>query len=377
VTTRIDVPARTIAKVILTLAILWLLGRLWTILLLLFISVLLAAALNPVVKRLQRLGLPRPGAVAVVFGGLVAAVTLILLIVIPPLIDEGRAFANELPSYVEKAQGILKENPDIYQRLQDAANRGAADPGVIFSGFLAFGTGLISAAGNALIVLVMTIYILVDGERIYAWSIRYLPAKQKDKLRRALPEVSNVVSGYVAGQLITSAMFGAFTFVVLTLVGVPQALFLSILAAFADAIPIAGVLIATVPAVLLALTESIPAAVIVLIAYVTYQQIENYVIVPRIYRNTLNVSSFAVLFAVLVGGELLGIVGVLLALPVAAAIPTIERIWIEEEGGSPATERRRERSAVSEAERIVGDKPRRRVRRRARTETAAGPDAAR
>lgn len=357
VTTRIELPAKTIAKVILTLVIIWLLTRLWTILLLLFIAVLLAAALNPAVMRIQRRGMPRSGAVALVFLTLFSFFVLILLLVVPSLIDEGRAFADELPSYVERTQRILRDNPDIYERLQDAANRGSADPSVVFSGFLAFGSGLVSAISNALIVLVMTIYILSDGQRIYAWCIRYLPEKQEDKLRRALPEVSQVVSGYVVGQLITSAMFGAFTFVVLTLADVPQPLFLAILAAFADAIPIAGVLIATIPAVLLAATVSWPAAAIVLIAYIAYQQVENYIIVPRVYRGTLHVSSFAVLIAVLIGGELLGIIGVLLALPIAAAIPTIERIWIEEEGGPIGTEAWREEIAKSEAEaeEVLGD----------------------
>lgn len=355
-TTRIELPAKTIAKVVVTLAILWLLARLWTILLLLFIAVLLAAALNPLIKRLQRQGVPRTGAVAMVFIAMVGAFGLILLLVIPPLIDEGRAFATELPTYVERTQDILKDNPDIYERIQSSANRGAADPSIIFSGVLAFSSGLISVITNLVVVLVMTIYILSDGQRIYSWCMRYLPEQQEDKVRRALPEVSRVVSGYVVGQLITSAMFGLFTFGVLTLVGVPQPLFLAILAAFADAIPIAGVLIATIPAVLLALTVSWEAAVIVLVAYIAYQQVENYVIVPRVYRDTLHVSSFAVLVAVLIGGKLLGIIGVLLALPIAAAIPTIERIWIEEEGGPPGTEAWREdmEQAETEAEDVVG-----------------------
>ncbi|MEA2527269.1 MAG: hypothetical protein QOF73_4496, partial [Thermomicrobiales bacterium] len=89
---------------------------------------------------------------------------------------------------------------------------------------------------------------------------------------------------------------------------------------------------------------------IVLVAYIAYQQIENYIIVPRVYRDTLHVSSFAVLISVLIGGQLLGIIGVLLALPIAAAIPTIERIWIEEEGGPPGTESWSEEIARSEAE---------------------------
>jgi predicted PurR-regulated permease PerM len=112
--------------------------------------------------------------------------------------------------------------------------------------------------------------------------------------------------------------------------GVPQPLFLALLAAVGDAFPIVGVTAVTIPTVFLALTVSPTAAIVVLIAYIIYQQVENYYIVPRVYQSTLNISSFAVLIAVLIGSALLGIVGALLALPIAAAIPVIEDIWLED-----------------------------------------------
>ncbi len=328
---KLELPGRTIVRVILTLVIIYLLTRLWSVLLLGIIALLVAAALDPLVRKLEKRGFKRPIAVGTVFVGLVASLVLLIGLVVPPLIDDGRDFAENLPEYVDDAQSILNQNPDIYQRLQEAAQRGAADPTAIFGGFLTFSFGLIGAISNTLIIFVLAIYILVDGARIYAWMVRYLPEKQRIRLDQAIPEVSSVVSGYVAGQLLTSALFGIFTFIVLTALDVPQALFLAILAAFADAIPIAGVIIATIPAVLLAFSVSVPTAIIVFIAYMIYQQIENYIIVPRVYKNTLQISSFAVLVAVLVGGELLGITGVLLALPIAAAIPVIERIWIGED----------------------------------------------
>lgn len=147
---------------------------------------------------------------------------------------------------------------------------------------------------------------------------------------RTIPEVSRVVSGYVTGQLITSTLMGIFAFAVLTAVGVPQPLFLALLAALGDAVPIVGITLVTIPTVLLAFTVSPTAAIIVLVAYLVYQQIENYIVIPRIYKTTLDISSFAVLISVLIGSALLGIVGALLALPVAAAVPVIEDIWLED-----------------------------------------------
>ena len=116
----------------------------------------------------------------------------------------------------------------------------------------------------------------------------------------------------------------------LSAAGVPQPLFLALLAAIGDAIPIVGVTAVTIPTVLIAATVSIQTGIIVLAAYLIYQQLENYLLVPRIYQSTLNISSFAVLVSVLIGSALLGIVGALLALPIAAVIPALEDIWLED-----------------------------------------------
>lgn len=137
------------------------------------------------------------------------------------------------------------------------------------------------------------------------------------------------MSGFVIGQVMTSLAFGLFAFVLLFALDVPEPLLLAVLAAVLDAVPIVGVPLATIPAVLLALTVSWQTAVFVLIAYTIYQQVENYVLVPRIYGNTLQVSSLSILVGVLIGGQLLGIIGVILALPITAAIPVFERVWNE------------------------------------------------
>ncbi len=183
---------------------------------------------------------------------------------------------------------------------------------------------------NTLFVLVLALYLVVDGERVYGWLARYLSPVQQIRVRRAMPEVVTIVSGYVVGQTITSLLFGIFAFAVLVLADVPGALLLAVLAGVLDAVPLVGVPAATIPAVLLALTVSLPRAAVVLGLYVAYQQVENYLIVPRIYGKSLRVSSIGILLAVVVGGQLLGIVGILLALPLAAAIPVIERIWRED-----------------------------------------------
>jgi predicted PurR-regulated permease PerM len=334
-TIRLDLTWRMIGKILLVLALLWLLYQLRSFLLTFVIALMLTAAFAPPVGRLQRRGLPRSAAVAIVFLVFILCVAGILLLLIPPLVDESKDLYKRLPSLVERTRGILQSRyPSLYQRLQDFANReaqgGSLHIPVSVPTLLSVGVGIVSGIGDFVVALVMTAYLLLDGQRVYRWCVRYLPDKQEAKVRQALPEISHVVSGYLAGQVLTSLMFGIFSFLLLTALNVPQAIFLAVLAAVMDAIPIVGVAIATVPAALLALTQSFTTAIIVVAAYIAYQQLENHVIVPKIYSETLKVSSFAVLIAVAIGGELLGIIGVLLALPIAAAIPVVERIWIGE-----------------------------------------------
>ena len=327
VTVRHELPIRTIVTVLAVLAVLWLLAQLWTLLLSLFVALLLTAALDPPVSRLERRGVPRAASIAIFVLALAGIVAGVAVLVVPPLIEQGTQLAEAAPGYLERFRTFTQANPEVFTRVQAAAAGSDADPQAVASRFVAAGTGLFRGVSAFLIVLVMTAYLLADGERVYDWTVRYLPQDQRIRVRQALPEISRVVSGYLLGQLLTSLLFGVFAYVVLTVLGVPQPLLLAILAAVADAIPVIGVVIATIPAVLLALTVSLPTAGIVLALYLAYQQVENYLIVPRVYRGTLELHPFAVLLAVLVGAQLLGILGVLLALPIAAAVPVIERIW--------------------------------------------------
>jgi predicted PurR-regulated permease PerM len=333
VTVRHEVPLRTIATVLAVLAVLWLLAQLWTLLLSLFVALLLTAALDPPVSRLERRGVPRAVSIAVFVLALAGIVAGIAVLVVPPLLEQGTQLAEAAPGYLERFRTFTQANPEVFTRVQAATAGSDADPQAVATRFLAAGAGLFRGISAFVIVLVMTAYLLADGERIYDWTVRYLPAEQRIRVRLALPEISRVVSGYLLGQFLTSLLFGVFAYVVLSILGVPQPLLLAIVAAVADAIPVVGVVIATVPAVLLALTVSPLVAGLVLALYLAYQQVENYLIVPRVYRGTLELHPFAVLLAVLVGAQLLGVLGVLLALPIAAAVPVIERIW----GGRSST----------------------------------------
>jgi predicted PurR-regulated permease PerM len=336
---RIEIPTRTIVKVVLAILAVYLAVRLSSVLLDIFIAVLFTAALDPIVTRLETRGWKRSTAVAVLIVIMLAVTAGLLILTIPPLVREGTQLATDLPTYIDRSQPFFRDHPKLYNELQKFTQTRAKDPSLYVAEAKTVGLGVVTFLTEALLVVTMTAYLLIsDGERSLFRLVGFLPPAQRAKVRRAMPEISKVVSGYVVGQLITSLMFGVFAFAVCFAFGVPQPLLLAVLAAFADAIPIIGAVLATVPAVLLALTVSPTAAIIVGIAYFLYQQFENHVIVPKVYQRTMQLSSFGVLVAVAIGAQLMGIVGALIALPIAAAIPAIEAAWREEQPPAPTPE---------------------------------------
>ena len=338
--TQIELPVATILKVLVTIALLLILGQIWQILLLVFIGLFVAMVLARPVSWLQARGLPRGIAIPLVLGTAVGLFVLVLWYVTPGLVTELREFWIRLPDYVETALAWTASRwPDFYeqavawaQEQQNGLNAGAFD----VRGVLSQGLDLITGVFNVLLTLIIAVYILADEGRSLEGIYQWVPQRHASKLRRTFPAVTNVVNGYVVGQAINSTLFALFALILLSALNVPSAAVLALIAAIGDAIPQIGVTLATIPAVLLALTQSLETALIVLAAYFIYQQIENYVTSPRVFSRTLQLSPLVTLLAVLMGGKLLGIIGLLLALPVAAAIPTVVAIWWEDDEGRVA-----------------------------------------
>jgi predicted PurR-regulated permease PerM len=326
-TVRHELPNRTILQVLVVVAAAWLLGRLWSQLLLFAIALLLATAIDPVVTRLETRGWSRGRAVGLILVLVIGTIALLLAIIVPPTVEQGQRLIDNLPSYIDRLEARLEDYPALQQWVQDARDTGTVDSGLVLRGALSTGGGLASGVTNSFILLAATAYLLLDGPRMFAWLIGGMAPHNQARTIRIRQALSRIVGGYLRGQLITSALFGGFAYVTLSLAGVPEPLALAVLAAFFDAIPLVGATLATIPAVLLALTVSTPTGLVVLVLYIAYQQVENYVITPRVYHEELDVPALAILLAVSVGSSLFGIAGALLALPIAAAIPAIVRAW--------------------------------------------------
>ncbi len=253
----------------------------------------------------------------------------------PRAVSDARDFWDNLPEYVANGLSWLEgPQPDIYQDAVSWAERQKEGGSGNFDvrGYLETGTSVLTGLGNALIVFVIATYVLLDRDyRIIRWAVRDLSEATQRRVWRSIPAVTQVVSGYLLGQGLICICFGVFSFIVLTILNVPSALILALIALFADAIPLVGIIVATVPAVVLAFTQSPTAGLIVLVSFLAYQQFENYILAPRVFGRTLQISPLAILIAVLIGQEVFGIIGVILALPIAASIPVLERVWLWED----------------------------------------------
>ncbi|HVL25779.1 MAG TPA: AI-2E family transporter [Thermomicrobiales bacterium] len=332
---RIELPTRTIVQVLATIVIVSLFLEVRGTLFVIVMGMFIALVLDGPVGWLHRRGLPRPLAITVVLGAAVGGLALLLANLIPPLVDQLREFWDQLPTYVEESLAWLqRRQPGLYDVIlewSDAQREGLTSGGVDLQGVFSQGVDVFSSMANIVIALIVAVYFLADQGRTIDPLIALLPPRPREKLRRTIPAVARVINGYVAGQTFNSTLFALFTLIVLSTLDVPSAGVLALIAAIGDAIPQVGVTLATIPAVLLSLTVSFQTAIIVLIAYIVYQQIENYVTSPRVFGKTLDLPPLITMIAILIGGGLMGIIGVLLALPVAAAIPVIVRIWTDDE----------------------------------------------
>jgi predicted PurR-regulated permease PerM len=198
------------------------------------------------------------------------------------------------------------------------------------SKLLVLGEATASGIISTLLVLVIALYLLLDGRRLYAWLLAYVPREHRKRVADTVPEVTKVIYAFVRGQAIVSAAFAVYAAIVLVVLGVPAVVPLALVAAACDILPVIGVILAILPAAALALTVSPMSALAVVALYLAYHAFEAYFLVPRLYGSTLRLSTLTVLLALLVGGTLQGIVGALLVLPVVAAYPIIERIWLRE-----------------------------------------------
>jgi predicted PurR-regulated permease PerM len=335
--TTIDLSVLSIARVLAAIVLVWLWLHLWQLLMLVVVAVVIAVALEPIVEWLERRRLPRSLASA----GIVALLTVLVVGFFWITGSSLAAQARDLTAHVKDVRGAIEDKlPPAIRRAVDKAEA-PLDPGAV-AGY-AFDAGRIAldAVIVGILALILTIYLLIEGRETYLWLLAYAPPAHRERVHVTAMEAREKILGYVAGNIATSIFATVVVLVALSALKVPGALLLAVLAGVFDFVPVLGFICSAGPALLLAASRSVTTVLIVAAVYAGYHLAENYYIGPKVYGGRLRLSNLAVIIAFAVGAEVGGVVGALLALPVAALYPVIERVWLRDYLARDAVEQHR------------------------------------
>ncbi|HEY3208512.1 MAG TPA: AI-2E family transporter [Actinomycetota bacterium] len=332
-------PMSYYAKItVVVVAILALLRAAWAvrnILLLVVVAAVLAVGLDPAVRRLQRLNLPRGWAVFLILLATVGFVVLFSMLVIPPVVRGVRQLASDIPGYVDRLQNQsgwfqdLAQKYDLSTKLKSLTDRLPSLASASLGRVLGITRSVASVIFNMLTITILTIYFLMALPRGERTAEGLLSGEHRQRNVLIFREALERVGGYVSGNIAISIIAGIVSFVFLRVLGVPFAAALAMWVAIADLIPTVGATLGALAAVIVAFFSSIGDGIVSILFFIVYQQVENYVIVPRVMRKAVDLSPAAVIVSVLVGGSLAGFAGALLALPLAAAAKVVLReYWL-------------------------------------------------
>jgi predicted PurR-regulated permease PerM len=295
---------------------------------LLLISLFFAAGLNPAVNFFNRRGLKRGSAIGLVVAIVIAFVTLFALVAVPPIVDQINLLVKNAPSLIESLKNNhtinhLNQQYGIVDSIQKKVTASIHDGQFVvtaFGGVLGVGKAVISGVFAVLTILVLTLYFLASLPSVTKVAYRFVPASRRARVSKLSDAIIDRIGIFVGGQATVALIAAIYILLVGFAIGLPYTTALALLVFFCGLIPLVGHILGTSVVTLIALTKSPTTALIAFLAYVVYVQIENYIVMPRIMRKTLAIPGLVTIIAALIGTSLLGLVGGLLAVPIAAAV---------------------------------------------------------
>jgi hypothetical protein len=298
------------------------------ILVLILIALFLAAGLNPAVEALQKRRMSRSAAVTVIFSAVILFVIFFALVVVPPVVTQGSQLINTAPSLLQdlmKNETINKLNDQfgLIDTLQAKLKSFTSDGTLLisaFGGVIGVGKSVLSGFFTAFTILILTLYFITSLPQAINLSLSIVPASRRDRVGRLTHAVIARIGAFVGSQILIAAMAAVFVVILATSLGMPSPIAIGMIVLVVALIPLVGHFLGCAVVTLIALTQSVLIGAIAFVAYVVYVQVENYIVTPRIMKRTLSVPGAVTIIAALIGSSLLGLVGGLLAVPVAASI---------------------------------------------------------
>ena len=314
--------------VIIALGLWHLLGRLSTVLTLIVVAFFLTLALDPIVQFLTRREIKRPAAVAIVFAGVLVVFTLLGLLVVPPVLQQGTELVQEAPGYVDGVldSRIVRQIDQDYRavdKISEEFNKRLTDSAFlsqIFGGVLGAGRALVTGVFQFFTVMILTLFFLANLPKVKGAAFGMVPASRRTRVTSLSEEIMRRTGSYAIGQVAVATINAILSWIMMTIVGIPYAAVLAVLVGVLGLVPMVGATLGAALVCTVAVFDEPRKMVIALVYYIVYQQVENYVVVPRIMQRTVSVPGAVTVVAALAGAALLGLLGALLAIPIAAGL---------------------------------------------------------
>ena len=295
---------------------------------LIIISIFLAAGLNPAVMFFQNRGLNRGASVGMVMATVLLFVAAFIAIAVPPLLDQGNQLLDNAPALIRDLNNNAFINDlnnkygviDSLQSNLDSVIKDGQFAVTAFGGVLGVGKAVISGLVSTITILVLTLYFLASLPQVINIGLRFVPTSRRDRVSKLTNAIVSRIGSFVGGQAIIAALAAVFILIMGLTIGMPYPGPLAMVVLICGFIPLVGHFIGMSIVTVVSLTDSLTTALIALGAYIVYVQIENYVITPKIMRKSLAIPGLVTIIAALLGASLLGLIGGLLAVPIAAAI---------------------------------------------------------
>jgi len=334
---KVELAPRTILLVLAAIAAVWLAYQLEAVLIVLTVALVMVGTLDPMVAWFERHGIRRGRALVLIFLAIAIVMAGVLLLTVPPLVSQLLHLIEDAPKGRDKLIDWLRQYK-LARPLVQTVRAVPLNDLVLRAGntMVGYSSDILTLAGFAISTTFLAIYLLADPVRARGLVFAMVPRHYHIKLARIMIELKVIVGGYMRGQLITSVAMAVFTFGVLTVFRVDDALALALFAGMTDVIPFIGGYVASLPAIVAVTSSGTGAVVIVFLLMFAYQEFESRILVPRVYGKVLRLPPAVVLVSLLIGGTLLGIVGALLALPIVAGLQMVVReLRVELPGETP------------------------------------------
>lgn len=329
---KIEISINSILKILVVVLAVVFLYTIRDVLLIVFVALVLAAAIDPSITSLERRGVPRAFGIAVIYIGLLAVLSLIFVLLVPLVTSQIQQLTVAFPQLYAKAFSLFQNVKDqsvlnsIQQGLDSLNAASAQITKGFFSGLIGFFGGIFSLIG----VFVLTFYLTMEEKGMKRLAMDLAPAKYRPYLTQLFHRMEERLGAWLRGQLTLGLIIAVMTYIGLTLLGVKYALVLALLAGVTELVPIIGPLIGAVPAIIVALSQQPVLALWTALLYFGIQQLENHLIVPRVMSKATGLSPIIVIISLLVAAKISGITGIILAIPTVIIITTFLEDFLEE-----------------------------------------------